>query len=73
MIQLAWSSNTALAISPLQDLLNLGADARMNEPGRPEGNWRWRFSEHMLISSVFEWLRQITERAGRRLPVAVRV
>ncbi|MBV8133456.1 MAG: 4-alpha-glucanotransferase, partial [Alphaproteobacteria bacterium] len=42
LINLAWSSVAALAIAPLQDLLNLGNDARMNLPGRAEGNWRWR-------------------------------
>jgi 4-alpha-glucanotransferase len=71
MIQLAWSSNAALAISPFQDLLNLGGEARMNMPGRAEGNWRWRFSENMLTDSVFEWLRDVTEGARRRSAVAV--
>ena len=33
---------SALAIAPLQDLLNLGHEARMNVPGRAEGNWRWQ-------------------------------
>ena len=35
-MRLAWSSPAALAIAPLQDLLNLGGEARMNVPGRPE-------------------------------------
>ena len=38
LINLAWSSAAALAMAPLQDLLNLGNDARMNLPGRAEGN-----------------------------------
>src|SRR5207248_3993435 len=42
LMRLAWSSPAALAIAPLQDFLNLGADARMNVPGHPEGNWSWR-------------------------------
>jgi 4-alpha-glucanotransferase len=71
MIQLAWSSNAALAISPLQDLLNLGGGARMNLPGRADGNWRWRSSENMLTGSVFEWLREVTESARRQSTVAV--
>jgi 4-alpha-glucanotransferase len=71
MIQLAWSSNAALAISPLQDLLNLDGGARMNMPGRAEGNWRWRYSENMLTGSVFEWLREVTESARRQSAVAV--
>ena len=45
LIELAWSSSAALAMAPLQDLLNLGSEARMNLPGRAEGNWRWRCTE----------------------------
>ena len=37
-------------MAPLQDLLNLGAEARMNVPGRADGNWRWRCTEDMLDS-----------------------
>jgi 4-alpha-glucanotransferase len=71
LIQLAWSSNATLAISPLQDLLNLGADARMNVPGRADGNWRWRCSEDMLTGSAFQWLGEVTERARRHAALAV--
>lgn len=53
LMGLAWSSHAALAIAPLQDLLNLGAQARMNVPGRTEGNWRWRFTESMLSKPAF--------------------
>ena len=42
LVELALYSPAALAIAPLQDVLNLGAEARMNVPGRAEGNWRWR-------------------------------
>src|SRR5262249_10879365 len=42
LIRLAWSSVAALAVIPLQDLLNLGPEARLNLPGRAEDNWRWR-------------------------------
>jgi 4-alpha-glucanotransferase len=45
MMRLAWSFPAALAIAPLQDLPNLGAEARMNVPGRADGNWRWRCTE----------------------------
>ena len=38
-------SVAALAIVPLQDLLGLGSDARMNTPGRAEGNWAWRYRQ----------------------------
>jgi 4-alpha-glucanotransferase len=65
LIELAWTSPAGLAITPLQDLLNLGADARMNVPGRADGNWRWRCTETMLPRASFEWLRNTTESSGR--------
>ena len=43
LIRLAWSSVAAIAIAPLQDVLGLGNEARMNKPGVADGNWRWRF------------------------------
>jgi 4-alpha-glucanotransferase len=61
----AWESVAALAIAPLQDLLNLGNEARMNVPGRAEGNWGWRCTEEMLSTRAFEWLRDLTNLSGR--------
>lgn len=65
LMQLAWSSAAALAIAPLQDLLNLGAEARMNVPGLSGGNWRWRVPERMLSRPPFEWLKQLTGSSKR--------
>src|SRR5262249_24680721 len=65
LMHLAWSSTAALAIAPLQDLLNLGKDSRMNVPGRADGNWRWRYSEEMPSLSAFEWLQELTQRSRR--------
>jgi 4-alpha-glucanotransferase len=65
MMDLAWSSAAAVAIAPLQDLLNLGREARMNVPGRAEGNWRWRMSEDMLPSPAFEALHKLTKNSNR--------
>jgi 4-alpha-glucanotransferase len=65
LIRLAWSSVAALAMAPLQDLLNLGKEARMNVPGRAEGNWRWRSTEAMLSDGDFEWLREVTKDSNR--------
>jgi 4-alpha-glucanotransferase len=65
LMELAWSSNAALAIAPLQDLLNLGAESRMNVPGRASGNWRWRFREDMLTPPTFQWLQELTETSKR--------
>ena len=60
-MELAWSSQAALAMAPLQDLLNLGNEARMNVPGRTDGNWRWRCTEEMLNDPAFEWLRELNK------------
>jgi 4-alpha-glucanotransferase len=65
LMHLAWESVAALAIAPLQDLLNLGNEARMNVPGRAEGNWRWRCTEEMLSTRAFDWLRDLTNTSGR--------
>jgi 4-alpha-glucanotransferase len=65
LMELAWSSVAALAMAPLQDLLNLNREARMNVPGRPDGNWRWRCTEEMLSDPAFEWLRDLTKNANR--------
>ena len=58
-----------MAIAPLQDLLNLGREARMNVPGRADGNWRWRCTETMLAVSAFEWLRELTGSTNRAVSI----
>jgi 4-alpha-glucanotransferase len=65
LLDLAWSSMAALAIAPLQDVLNLGKDARMNQPGSAEGNWRWRYTEDMRSASAFQSLRDLTQASAR--------
>jgi len=65
LMRLAWSSVAALTIAPLQDVLSLGREARMNVPGRAGGNWSWRFSEDMLSPASFESLRELTESSKR--------
>ena len=42
LIRMAYESRAAVAIVPAQDVLGLGSEARMNTPGRGEGNWSWR-------------------------------
>jgi 4-alpha-glucanotransferase len=65
LMEAAWSSRAALAMAPLQDVLNLGNEARMNVPGRPSGNWKWRCTEEMLSGPAFERLRELTNSAHR--------
>jgi 4-alpha-glucanotransferase len=67
LMRLAWSSVSALTIAPLQDLLNLGAEGRMNVPGRAEGNWTWRCTEKMLAAADFHSLRALTGSSNRLL------
>jgi 4-alpha-glucanotransferase len=55
---------------PLQDVLNLGAEARMNVPGHAEGNWSWRCTEGMLDSHAFQRLRELTTASHRHPPLA---
>ena len=45
---------------PLQDVLGLGTDARMNQPATIGGNWRWRYGEEMLSQEIAQRLREIT-------------
>jgi 4-alpha-glucanotransferase len=65
LLRLAWSSMAALAIAPLQDVLNLGSEARMNVPGRAEGNWAWRCTEAMLSGPALHSLLELTTSSNR--------
>lgn len=60
-----WSSPAGLARVPLQDVLNLGPEGRMNQPGRAGGNWRWRCTEEMLAAPALHALGQLTKAADR--------
>jgi 4-alpha-glucanotransferase len=65
LIERAWSSRAALAIAPLQDVLGLGSEARMNLPGTDEGNWQWRYAAGELTAATARRLRELTERSSR--------
>lgn len=65
LIELAWSSVAGCAIVPLQDLLELGAESRMNIPGFADGNWGWRFRWQQLRGRHRRFLKEITERYNR--------
>lgn len=71
LMNLVWSSKAALAIAPLQDLLNLGTESRMNIPGRASGNWRWRFAGDMALSPAFRWLGELTGMSKRAAPEVI--
>jgi 4-alpha-glucanotransferase len=61
-------SVACLAVFPLQDVLGLGSEARMNAPGRAADNWRWRFRREALTDEIGATLRLITERYDRLPP-----
>jgi 4-alpha-glucanotransferase len=65
MIRLAWSSVADYAIVPLQDVLDLGNEARMNHPGTTTGNWRWRFTIESVTPYHWHRVREMTELYGR--------
>lgn len=65
MIRLALTSPANTAIVPIQDLLGLGSDARMNIPGTAEGNWTWRLDGDLLSSELAESYREECRTCGR--------
>lgn len=65
LIRLTLSSPARLAIVQAQDVLGLGSEARMNDPRRVRGNWRWRLAQRVLTRGLAARLREATEEAGR--------
>jgi 4-alpha-glucanotransferase len=60
LIRLAMSSVAQLAIFPLQDVLGLGSEYRMNRLGTLKGNWEWRVPASQLTGRIAEQLRSLT-------------
>ena len=65
MIRLAFASVADTAIVPMQDLLGLGSEARMNIPSTLGINWKWRLKEDQITKGLTSELRSITEIYGR--------
>ncbi len=65
LVRLAFASVAEMAIVPLQDVLTLGSEARMNTPGRAGGNWSWRYTPEQLSQPVIDRLRMLTAVYGR--------
>jgi 4-alpha-glucanotransferase len=65
MIRLAYASVADTAVAPLQDLMSLGNEARMNFPGKTGGWWCWRFTPEMLTDIMASRLAELTELFGR--------
>jgi 4-alpha-glucanotransferase len=67
LIRLAFASPARLAMIQMQDALGLGSAARMNQPGRAAGAWRWRLAR-LPDARLARRLRAATEAAGRLPP-----
>ena len=68
LIRATIKSSALLAIFPLQDLMSLGSEARLNIPGAPFGNWQWRYQPHQLDqlqSDSSAYLREYLSLYGR--------
>ena len=68
LIGLALASRARVAIVPAQDVLGLGSEARMNTPGKREGNWKWRLEADALTPGLARRLRAACRRADRLPP-----
>ena len=60
-----YASDAPWVIVPLQDILGLGDEARMNIPGQPDGNWRWRADWQGLKLNLAAGLGDLARRSGR--------
>jgi 4-alpha-glucanotransferase len=65
LIRAAYTSVAETAIVPVQDILNLGSEARMNRPGAEYDNWSWRVVSGALTAEHAEDLRELGEVSGR--------
>jgi 4-alpha-glucanotransferase len=64
-IRAVWASVADTAIAPMQDLLGLGNEARMNLPGSTDGNWYWQCKPGDFSDEIAERLKILTELYGR--------
>ncbi|HEX6043908.1 MAG TPA: 4-alpha-glucanotransferase [Pyrinomonadaceae bacterium] len=64
-IRCVWASVANTAIAPLQDVLGLGNEARMNLPNSTQGNWSWRFAPGDLTSDISVRLKELTHLYAR--------
>ncbi len=65
LVRLAQASVADIAVAPLQDVLGLGSEARMNTPGTAAGNWSWRFDWADVPYWVAPQLRELAALYGR--------
>jgi 4-alpha-glucanotransferase len=65
LIRFAFASPARIAMLQAQDVLGLGSEARMNDPARAGGSWRWQMERGALTPALARRLRQATEESGR--------
>ena len=65
IIEKLYLSKAPWVIVPLQDILGLGSEARMNKPGTTRGNWQWQFDRELLDEEKISWLRELAQKSGR--------
>ncbi|MEA5445940.1 4-alpha-glucanotransferase [Gammaproteobacteria bacterium AB-CW1] len=65
LVNCCLESLAQLSVIPMQDLLGLGSEARMNTPGTMAGNWSWRMSGKEALSSLAPFVRQRVTASGR--------
>jgi len=65
LIEWVWSSTAEIAIIPMQDLLGLGSEGRMNTPGTATGNWGWRYQKHQVRKHQFEFIKRLNQIYNR--------
>ena len=68
LVRAAYAAVSRLAIISVPDILALGSEARLNTPGKPEGNWQWRLSEAQmdgLSGAAAQYLRELGRLNGR--------
>lgn len=67
MIRAVWASVVDTAIAPMQDLLGIGTEGRMNLPASTGGNWQWRLTGDAITPEVIARLKELTETYGRAI------
>jgi len=67
LMRLAMMSVANTAIIPMQDILGLAGEARMNRPSKKAGNWRWRLMQDQLTDRMKNQIREMTEIYGRAI------
>lgn len=60
-----WKSKAIFSIVPMQDLLELGDEARMNTPSTLGNNWDWRMKKEAITNKIIEKLSEITKKYKR--------